>query len=416
MRPAGPSRATSSHKITSGFASSLVPFSLALVMALGVGGVSPAAAQEDYLSRRAAAQGQFERAEALRATLEAKTERERSVRDYQNLGSAYRRVYLITPRAAQVPSAIKNVADLYRRMGEQFEPKYFDSAIENYQFLIRDYPESKYREEALLAIAEIRKNNLSQPDLAQKNYEDFLQQYPRSSFAPQARKAIAQIQRDKIQAAEKANAPPEPAMAAGPRSSSLGTAAGGAAAGGTAARGAAAGGTAPDQDSQVSRVRIWNADNYTRIIIELGSRAKYQAARISDPDRIYFDIRNARLSNELLHRPIEIPPGGYLKAVRVAQNRSEVVRVVLDVAKVKDYSVFQLADPDRLVVDVYGPGASAKTTVYTPGTSAHGASASAAPASGSRDSAPPLSTLKTLKTARLETPPRSALGLLPLSP
>src|SRR5437879_6130048 len=270
MRPAGPSRATSSHKITSGFASSLVPFSLALVMALGVGGVSPAAAQQDYLSRRAAAQGQFERAEALRATLEAKTERERSVRDYQNLVSAYRRVYLITPRAAQVPSAIKNVADLYRRMGEQFEPKYFDSAIENYQFLIRDYPESKYREEALLAIAEIRKNNLSQPDLAQKNYEDFLQQYPHSSFAPQARKAMAQIQSDKIQAAEKTNAPPEPAMAAGPRSSSLGTAAGGAAAGGTPARGTAAGGTAargaaageaaPDQDSQVSRVRIWNAD------------------------------------------------------------------------------------------------------------------------------------------------------------
>jgi len=422
-RPKGPSELRASRRyrknILCGFGSSLVPFSLILIIALGLGAVSPAAAQEGYLSRRAAAQGQFERAEALRATLEATTERERSLRDYENLVSAYRRVYLITPRAAQVPSAIKIAADLYRRMGEQFEPKYFDSAIETYQFLIRDYPESKYREEALVAIAEIRKNNLSQPDLAQQNYEDFLQQYPHSSFAPQARKAMAQIQSDQIQTAAKAKAAPEPAgAAAGPRSS-LGTAAGGTAAagvaaGGTAARGAAAGEAAPEQDSEVSRVRIWNADNYTRIIIELGSRAKYQAARISDPDRIYFDIRNARLSNELLHRPIEIPPGGYLKAVRVAQNRSDVVRVVLDVAKVKDYSVFQLADPDRLVVDVYGPGASAKTTVYTPGTSAHGASASAAPASGSRDSAPPLSTLSTLKTARLETPPRSALGLLPL--
>ncbi len=419
-RPKGPSELRASRRyrknILCGFGSSLVPFSLILIIALGLGAVSPAAAQEGYLSRRAAAQGQFERAEALRATLEATTERERSLRDYENLVSAYRRVYLITPRAAQVPSAIKIAADLYRRMGEQFEPKYFDSAIETYQFLIRDYPESKYREEALVAIAEIRKNNLSQPDLAQKNYEDFLQQYPHSSFAPQARKAMAQIQSDKIQAAAKAKAAPEQASAAArPRSSSLGTAAGGAAAGGTAAGAAAAGEAAPEQDSEVSRVRIWNADNYTRIIIELGSHAKYQAARISDPDRIYFDIKNARLSNELLHQPIEIPPGGYLKAVRVAQNRSEVVRVVLDVAKVKDYSVFQLADPDRLVVDVYGPGASAKTTVYTPGTSAHGASASAAPASGSRDSAPPLSTLSTLKTARLETPPRSALGLLPLS-
>src|SRR5438445_2734532 len=267
-RPKGPSELRASRRyrknILCGFGSSLVPFSLALVMALGLGGVSPAAAQEGYLSRRAAAQGQFERAEALRATLEAKTERERSLRDYENLVSAYRRVYLITPRAAQVPSAIKIAADLYRRMGEQFEPNYFDSAIENYQFLIRDYPESKYREEALVAIAEIRKNNLSQPDLAQKNYEDFLQRYPHSSFAPQARKAIAQIQSDqiqagKIQAAAKAKAAPEQAGAAARPRSSLGIPAGGAAAGGTAARGAAAGEAAPDQDSQVSRVRIWNA-------------------------------------------------------------------------------------------------------------------------------------------------------------
>src|SRR2546427_2595521 len=135
-------------------ASSLASVSLVLIFALGLGGVSPAAAQEDSLSRRAAAQGQFERAEALRAALEAKTERERSLRDYENLVSAYRRVYLISPRAAQAPSAIQNAAGLYRRMGEQFEPTYFDSAIENYQVLIRDYPESKYREKALLAIAE----------------------------------------------------------------------------------------------------------------------------------------------------------------------------------------------------------------------------------------------------------------------
>ena len=135
-----------------------------------------------------------------------------------------------------------------------------------------------------------------------------------------------------------------------------GTAAAGAALSSAATSSAATSGTEPEQGSEVSRVRVWNADNYTRIIIELGGKAKYQAARISDPDRIYFDIENAKLSSELLHDPIEVPSGGYLKAVRVAQNRSDTVRVVLDVAKVKDYSVFELAGPDRLVVDVYGPG------------------------------------------------------------
>ncbi len=106
----------------------------------------------------------------------------------------------------------------------------------------------------------------------------------------------------------------------------------------------------------VGQVRVWNADTYTRIMIPLGGQAKYQAARISDPDRIYFDIEGAKLSAKL-SAPVDVPSGGYLKAVRMAQNHPDVVRVVLEVTKVKDYSVFELANPDRLVVDVYGPAA-----------------------------------------------------------
>jgi N-acetylmuramoyl-L-alanine amidase len=434
----------------------LVPFLLALIFALGLGAVTPAAAaQEDYASRREAAEGQFARAEALRATLEAKTERERSLQDYENLVSAYRRVYLITPNAIQVPPAIKNVADLYRRMGEQFEAKYFNSAIETYAYLMREYPESSLREVSLLAIAEIRRNNLSQADLALKIYQDFLDQYPRSSYGPQVRKAIADL---KAAAARPKTAPEQAALApVAPRSSSSSTAASTAAAGGTVAgspavstpvsganasggsavSGAAASGTAtasasaPGQDSEVSHVRIWNADNYTRIIIELGGKAKYQAARISDPDRIYFDIENAKLSNELVHQPIEIPSSGYLKTVRVAQNRADVVRVVLDVAKVKDYSVFELADPDRLVVDVYGPtdspgvaataapaNSGGKTNVKAAASASTGSAASA----GSAVSTPAISVpvastppAQTPRTARIQTPPSGATGLLPLS-
>jgi N-acetylmuramoyl-L-alanine amidase len=447
----GPSRATSIERIAFGSASSLASFSLTLIFLLFVGCLLPAAAQEDVASRRVAAEGQFQRAEAMRTALEAKTERERSVQDYENLVSAYRRVYLITPNAIQVPAAIKNVADLYRRMGEQFEPKYFNSAIESYAYLMREYPESSLREASLLAIAEIRRNNLSQADLALKIYQDFLDQYPHSSYGPQVHKAIAEI---KAAAAKPKNAPEQAALtptsprpssstaastsAAGgnaasslaPSTSALSTAAAGtnvtagSAKAGTAAGSATASASAPGQGSEVSHVHIWNADNYTRIIIELGGRAKYQAARISDPDRIYFDIENAKLSNELLHQPIEIPSVGYLKAVRVAQNRADVVRVVLDVAKVKDYSVFELADPDRLIVDVYGPtdgtaaatgapansigktnvksaaSASAGTVVSTPAISAPAASSSVAP---------------TAKAARIQTPPSAATGLLPLS-
>src|SRR5579872_270838 len=461
MRPAGAVRPTLSQKIRLGFASSMsrsatfsfasfertyfaLALSLGLILAFAVVVVPSATAQDDIASRRASAQDQFERAEMQRAALEAKPERERSVRDYEDLVSAYRRVYLITPNAVEVPPAIKNVADLYRRMGEQFEASYFQSAIKTYEYLIHDYPASSLREEALLAIAEIRKKNLSpsdrtQLDLAQKNYEDFLEQYPRSASAAQARKALAEIQ-----AAKKAPAAPQVASAArtGARApmgtaaetateapvgtgagtaarTAAGTAAAGAALGGASATSAATSGTEPEQGSEVSRVRVWNADNYTRIIIELGGKAKYQAARISDPDRIYFDIENARLSSALLHDPIEVPSGGYLKAVRVAQNRSDTVRVVLDVAKVKDYSVFELAGPDRLVVDVYGPGTHDTATTVSSAKpvadSGAGANAkAAAKASVKATPAPAATSAAHPVTAETRTAPIPTVGLLPI--
>jgi len=422
----------------------LIP-SLALAFVLVA--VPSAAAQDDIASRRASAQDQFERAEAQRSALEAKAERERSVRDYEDLVSAYRRVYLITPNAVEVPPAIKNVADLYRRMGEQFEASYFQSAIKTYEYLIHDYPASSLREEALLAIAEIRKKNLSpsdrtQLDLAQQNYEDFLEQYPHSANAAQARKALTEIA-----AGKKAPAAPQVTSAARAAARApVGTAAGtaGPAMGtttstgtGTAARtvagaapssatpssvttnSGATSGSEPEQGSEVSRVRVWNADNYTRIIIELGGKAKYQAARISDPDRIYFDIENAKLSSELLHDPIEVPSGGYLKAVRVAQNRSDTVRVVLDVAKVKDYSVFELAGPDRLVVDVYGPGThdtaaanSSAKPVADSGASAN--TKAAAKASAKAGLAPAVTSPAHPVAAEIRPAPIPTVGLLPI--
>jgi N-acetylmuramoyl-L-alanine amidase len=112
---------------------------------------------------------------------------------------------------------------------------------------------------------------------------------------------------------------------------------------------------------QVSRIRTWNADTYTRIVIDVGAKVKYQAARISRPDRIYFDIEGAKINSTLLHKSIDLDGSGFLKTVRVAQNQSGIVRIVLEVNRVTDYSVFLLPDPYRLVVDVYGTSAEAES-------------------------------------------------------
>jgi len=172
---------------------------------------------------------------------------------------------------------------------------------------------------------------------------------------------------------------------------------------------------------EVSRLRVSNANNCAQVIMDLGGRVQYQAARLSDPDRVYFDIKHARLSNELLRQPIDVPSGRCLKAVRVAQNRADVVRVVLDVAQLKDYSVSELAVPDRLVVDVYGsadntaanaaPETGAKTTALAPGSSAPEVRGEAsAPRTAPSETAPSPATgeASAPKTAPSETAPSPA--------
>ncbi|MBZ5641333.1 MAG: N-acetylmuramoyl-L-alanine amidase [Acidobacteriia bacterium] len=318
--------------------------------------------------RRDAAKAQFDRAEKARMELESQTEIKRSLKDYTALVREYKRVYLITPRAAPVPQSINQAAELYRTMGDLFDEKYYQSSIDEYQFLLKQYPTTKFREGALLSIAHIEQDDLHDAVLAQKTYEQFLALHPKSPHAPEvvailgamktanatngpgAKSAKAKAAPDapaptKQATAEKTSPPPDAKPDAKQIAMQFPTA-GSAAASGAGAR--------------VSQIRTWNADMYTRIVIDVGAQVKYQAARISNPDRIYFDIEGAKISPALLHAPVDVGEGGYLKDVRVAQNHSGVVRVVLEVNRAKDYSVFLLPDPYRLVVDVYGTASAAE--------------------------------------------------------
>ncbi len=310
-------------------------------------------------SRRDAAKAQFDRAEKARAALEARPENARTLKDYTALVIEYQRVYLITSHAADVAASLNQVAELFRTMGDLFDGKYYQRSIDSFQFLLQSYPSSKYREDALLAIAHIEQDDLHDSILAQKTYEQFLTLHPRSSHAAEVHAALNNL--------SAASAPAKPLLTSSAAKDHSDR---------SALKTVSADTTPPTTDtrqgssednsdaggsgSQVSRIRTWNADSYTRIVIDVGSKVKYQAARISGPDRIYFDIEGAKVSSALLRKPIDMDGSGFLKTIRVAQNQSGVVRVVLEVNRVSDYSVFLLPDPYRLVVDVYGNSAAAE--------------------------------------------------------
>src|SRR5438105_12731742 len=134
-------------------------------------------------ARRDTAKNQFDRAEKERQALEARPEKSRLQRDYESVVNTYRRVYLITPRAPEVPAALNQVAALYRAMGDLFDEKYYQMAVNSYQFLLREYPANRYREDAMLAIGKIEEEDLRDSVLAKKSYEEFLALHPRSAHA-----------------------------------------------------------------------------------------------------------------------------------------------------------------------------------------------------------------------------------------
>src|ERR1700685_3735996 len=110
---------------------------------------------------RKAASDQFARAVKMRTMLEGYLEKDRSLDDYKETVGAYHKVYLITPFADESTAALVAEAELYAEMGRLYDAKYYQSSISSYKFLLTQYPGSRYRADALLAIAQIQRDDLT---------------------------------------------------------------------------------------------------------------------------------------------------------------------------------------------------------------------------------------------------------------
>lgn len=282
----------------------------------------------------AQARNQFARAVTMRTMLEGLLEKDRSLPDYKKTIAAYHQVYLITPDSEDCTASFIAEGELYEEMGRLYNAKYFDFAVGAYRFLVQQYPGSRYRGEALLAIARIQKDDLHNPRDAQATYKQYLKMFPHSEKAHEVLADLRDVENP--DASLPLAAPDELPAIHGQRVEPR----------------------ASDEDpANVSNIRTWNAANATRVVVGLSNTIRYTAAHISSPDRIYFDLYEAQLSPRFTGK-VPDSPDGLLKSVRVAQNRDGVVRIVLDVNGAKNYSAYLLGKPYRLVIEVHGPATS----------------------------------------------------------
>lgn len=110
---------------------------------------------------------------------------------------------------------------------------------------------------------------------------------------------------------------------------------------------------------EVLDLKHWTSKGYTRVVVDLSAPVEFSKNRIANPDRLYFDLKNSRISKEI---KTTLPVGdGILKTVRAGQFNQDTVRVVLDLEEIKEFKVFILDDPAKLVIDVYGHEKAANT-------------------------------------------------------
>jgi N-acetylmuramoyl-L-alanine amidase len=96
-------------------------------------------------------------------------------------------------------------------------------------------------------------------------------------------------------------------------------------------------------------------DHTSTIIIAMQGEVQYEAHRLSDPERIYFDLHNTTLTPGMFGKTIEIGDT-HLARVRIAQPAKGISRVVLETTGASDFSVSLKSHPYRLVVEIREAG------------------------------------------------------------
>ena len=110
--------------------------------------------------------------------------------------------------------------------------------------------------------------------------------------------------------------------------------------------------------ASIIAVRVWPADEYTRITIESDTALAQKHFLAENPSRLVIDVEGLELSPQLRELVGKVRPDDpFIAGVRVGQNQPRVVRLVLDLKQATAPQLFTLAPVaayrHRLVFDLH---------------------------------------------------------------
>ena len=293
--------------------------------------------------------------------------RENTARNWDRAIALFQDVATRHPRSRWAPDALYSIGLSYEKKGDQ------SSAASAFEAMAREYPKSRLADDALL-LAALKRIQLSAPARGEKNLLQVVRDHPEGDMYENARDRLVELYREWKDAAGARRL----------RKLIESDSGGGAARRNLALIVEELGGTRPaetsllleqrlwgDPDGELSIVgrgedwlrsqgrpyvkgiRTWSAPRSTRVVIELSSSVPFKHNRLDNPDRIYVDLFDAVAYEQAAELEVD---DGLLRLVRASQFDSTTARIVIDPVGETEYSVFELADPSRIVLDLRRPG------------------------------------------------------------
>lgn len=248
---------------------------------------------------------------------------------WETIAQAFRSVYETYPNSSKAPNSLFLAGKMYEEIGNRFNSDSdYRKAIYTSRQFVETFPLSNLTDDAQIRIARIYEN-MGDKKQAYIEYNRIIEDLPQDDMMNAARKKKSELSRYKPTTKEKKQY----------RYSDTGK-------------------------PKITKIRHWSTNDYTRVVIHLDKDTTYTSKllkadpSIDKPPRLFVDINNTAIDNNMYVEPIT---KGLLEEIKFGRNTNNKSRVVLYINSFDDYKVFALQNPYRIVMDIEGKGSRPNT-------------------------------------------------------
>src|SRR5580658_789000 len=119
----------------------------------------------------------------------------------------------------------------------------------------------------------------------------------------------------------------------------------------------------PADPHHVTAVRFWSLGDVTRVAIETDGDFEVRSDRLTNPDRIFFDLTGTK--PVIGPKSLTVIPVSdqFVRQIRVAEPQPNTTRVVLDLSGAAESTISRLDNPKRLIIELRAPPGERKPAI-----------------------------------------------------